>query len=88
LGELLPLVYRELRALAAAYIRRERQDHTLQATAVVHEAYLRLVDQTQVASASRAQFFGIAANPMRQRFRSCRRSRYSPRRRARHWKQV
>jgi RNA polymerase sigma factor (TIGR02999 family) len=62
----LPLVYRELRGLAAAYIRRERKDHTLQATALVHEAYLRLVDQTQVASPSRAQFFAIAANLMRQ----------------------
>lgn len=66
LGELVPLVYRELRSLAAAYIRRERRDHTLQPTALVHEAYLRLVDQTRVASPSRAQFFGIAANLMRQ----------------------
>ena len=66
LGELVPFVYRELRGLAAAYIRRERRDHTLQATALVHEAYLRLVDQTQVESPSRAQFFGIAANLMRQ----------------------
>ena len=66
LGELVPLVYRELRGLAAAYIRRERRDHTLQATALVHEAYLRLVDQTQVESPSRAQFFAIAANLMRQ----------------------
>jgi RNA polymerase sigma factor (TIGR02999 family) len=61
-----PFVYRELRGLAAAYIRRERKDHTLQATALVHEAYLRLVDQTQVESPSRAQFFAIAANLMRQ----------------------
>jgi len=66
LGELVPFVYRELRGLAAAYIRRERRDHTLQATALVHEAYLRLVDQTQVESRSRAQFFAIAANLMRQ----------------------
>jgi RNA polymerase sigma factor (TIGR02999 family) len=66
LGELVPFVYRELRGLAAAYIRRERRDHTLQATALVHEAYLRLVDQTQVGSPSRAQFFAIAANLMRQ----------------------
>ena len=66
LGELVPFVYRELRGLAAAYIRRERRDHTLQATALVHEAYLRLVDQTQVESPSRAQFFAIAANLMRQ----------------------
>ena len=66
LGELVPFVYRELRGLAAAYIRRERRDHTLQPTALVHEAYLRLVDQTQVQSPSRAQFFAIAANLMRQ----------------------
>ena len=66
LGELVPYVYRELRGLAAAYIRRERRDHTLQPTALVHEAYLRLVDQTQVQSPSRAQFFAIAANLMRQ----------------------
>jgi RNA polymerase sigma factor (TIGR02999 family) len=66
LGELVPLVYRELRGLAAAYIRRERRDHTLQPTALVHEAYLRLADQMHVQSPSRAQFFAIAANLMRQ----------------------
>jgi hypothetical protein len=54
LGELVPFVYRELRGLAAAYIRRERRDHTLQPTALAHEAYLMLVDQTQVQSPSRA----------------------------------
>ncbi|PYV81935.1 MAG: RNA polymerase subunit sigma-70, partial [Acidobacteria bacterium] len=48
LHELMPLVYDELRRLAAHYLRRERPDHTLQPTALVHEAYLRLVDQTQV----------------------------------------
>jgi RNA polymerase sigma factor (TIGR02999 family) len=66
LSELVPLVYRELRGLAAAYIRRERRDHTLQPTALVHEAYLRLVDQMHVQSPSRGQFFAIAANLMRQ----------------------
>ena len=66
LGKLVPFVYRELRGLAAAYIRRERRDHTLQPTALVHEAYLRLVDQTHVENPSRAQFFAIAANLMRQ----------------------
>ncbi len=66
LAELTPLVYRELRSLAAAHIRRERKDHTLQATALVHEAWLQLVDQTHVSSPSRAQFFAIAANLMRQ----------------------
>jgi RNA polymerase sigma factor (TIGR02999 family) len=65
-GELVPIVYRELRGLAASYIRRERTDHTLQPTALVHEAYLRLVDQTQVHSPTRAQFFAVAANLMRQ----------------------
>jgi len=55
-----------LRGLAASHIRRERKDHTLQATALVHEAYLQMVDQTQVESHSRAQFFAIAANLMRQ----------------------
>jgi RNA polymerase sigma factor (TIGR02999 family) len=66
LNELVPLVYRELRRLAAAYLRRERRDHTLQPTALVHEAYLRLVDQARVDCHTRAQFFGIAANLMRQ----------------------
>jgi len=66
LSELVPFVYRELRSLAAAYLRRERRDHTLQPTGLVHEAYLRLVDQTQVQSHNRAQFFAIAANLMRQ----------------------
>jgi RNA polymerase sigma-70 factor, ECF subfamily len=61
-----PLVYRELRRLAAAYLRRERREHTLQPTALVHEAYLRLSDQTRVDCRTRAQFFGIAANLMRQ----------------------
>ena len=63
--ELLPLVYEELRRRAAAYLRRERADHTLQATALIHEAYLRLVDQDRVVWQNRAQFFGIAAQMMR-----------------------
>ena len=66
LSALVPFVYRELRGLAAADHRRERRDHTLQATGLVHEAYLRLVDQTQVESRNRAPFFAIAANLMRQ----------------------
>jgi RNA polymerase sigma factor (TIGR02999 family) len=66
LSELVPFVYRELRRLAGAYLRRERQGHTLQPTALVHEAYLRLVDQTHVQSPNRARFFAIAANLMRQ----------------------
>jgi RNA polymerase sigma-70 factor, ECF subfamily len=65
LEELLPLVYRELRRLAGHYLRRERADHTLQPTALVHEAYLRLVDQRNVRWQNRAHFFGIAAQAMR-----------------------
>jgi RNA polymerase sigma factor (TIGR02999 family) len=62
---LLPLIYDELRSLAANYLRRERSGHTLQPTALVHEAYLRLVDQTQVQWQNRAHFFGVAAQMMR-----------------------
>lgn len=62
---LLPLIYDELRRLAAGYLRRERPDHTLQPTALVHEAYLRLVDQTQVSWQNRAHFVGVAAQMMR-----------------------
>jgi RNA polymerase sigma-70 factor, ECF subfamily len=65
LDELLPLIYGELRKLAASYLRRERVSHTLQPTALVHEAYLRLVDQTQVQWQNRAHFFGVAAQMMR-----------------------
>jgi RNA polymerase sigma factor (TIGR02999 family) len=63
--ELIPLVYRELHQLAAHYLRGERKDHTLQATALVHEAYLKLVDQRQVQWQNRAHFFGVAAQLMR-----------------------
>jgi len=66
LDELTPLVYRELRRLAASYLRRERKGHTLEATALVHEAYLRLVDQTHPNWQNRAHFFGVAARLMRQ----------------------
>jgi RNA polymerase sigma factor (TIGR02999 family) len=66
LNELLPMIYDELRQLAAGYLRRESAGHTLQATALVNEAYLRLVDQTQVNWQNRAHFFGAAANLMRQ----------------------
>lgn len=66
LDRIVPLVYRELRRLAAAYLRRERTDHTLQATALVHETYLRLVDQSKADIRTRSHFFGIAANLMRQ----------------------
>ena len=63
--QLLPLVYDELRKLAAYYLRQERSDHTLQATALVHEAYLRLVDQRHVDWKNRNHFFGVAAQLMR-----------------------
>jgi RNA polymerase sigma factor (TIGR02999 family) len=65
LDKLTPLVYAQLRRLADGYLRRERPDHTLQATALVHEAYLKLVDQTVVDWKSRAQFFGLSAQIMR-----------------------
>jgi RNA polymerase sigma factor (TIGR02999 family) len=65
-AQLMPLVYEELRRVARAYLQRERKDHTLQATALVHEAYLRLVDDTKVSWKDRTHFYGIAARLMRQ----------------------
>ena len=65
LDSLLPLVYDELYRLAEHYMRRERFDHTLQPTALVNEAYLRLVDQTRVRWRNRAHFIGVAAQLMR-----------------------
>ena len=62
---LLPIVYGELRRLAASYLRRERPGHTLQPTALVHEAYVRLIDQRQIDWSNRAQFIGVAAVMMR-----------------------
>lgn len=63
--ELLPLVYDELRRLAQGYMQNERGDHTLQATALVHEAYIRLVDWEKVSWQNRAHFFAMAASVMR-----------------------
>jgi RNA polymerase sigma factor (TIGR02999 family) len=63
--EFMPLVYDELRRQARRYLRRERGNHTLQTTGLVHEAYLRLVDQRDVSWQNRAHFFGIAAEMMR-----------------------
>lgn len=63
---LFPLVYDELKRRARGYLSRERNDHTLQPTALVHEAYLRLVDQTVLKAENRTHFFGIAARLMRQ----------------------
>jgi RNA polymerase sigma-70 factor, ECF subfamily len=62
---LMPLVYEELRRRAAAYLRQERTDHTLQPTALVNEAYLRLIGQERVVWQNRAHFYGIAAQMMR-----------------------
>jgi RNA polymerase sigma factor (TIGR02999 family) len=65
LNALTPLVYNELRRLAQSYINRERANHTLQGTALVHEAYLRLIDQRQVEWRSRNHFFALAAELIR-----------------------
>lgn len=66
LDALAPEVYEELRRLAGSYMRKEREGHTLQATALANEAYLRLADQTKVKWRGRAQFLAIAARAMRQ----------------------
>ncbi len=65
LDRLMPIVYDELRRQAARYLKHERQGHTLQTTALVHEAYVRLIDQAGVRWQNRAHFFGIAAEMMR-----------------------
>jgi RNA polymerase sigma factor (TIGR02999 family) len=65
LTALLPLVYEELRSLARRHMRHERDSHTLQRTALVHEAFLRIVDQKEIDWESRAQFYGIASQMMR-----------------------
>ena len=65
LDQLMPLVYKELRRLASSYLRRERRDHTLNSVGLVNEAYLRLVDYSNLRWQDRAQFFGLAAQLMR-----------------------
>jgi RNA polymerase sigma factor (TIGR02999 family) len=65
LDQLMPLVYGELRRLASAYLRRERSNHTLQSTALVHEAFMRMVSQHDVQWKNRAHFYGIAAQMIR-----------------------
>ncbi|HEY2780633.1 MAG TPA: sigma-70 family RNA polymerase sigma factor [Steroidobacteraceae bacterium] len=65
LTNLFPMVYDELRSIAQSHLRRERSKHTLQRTALVHEAFLRLVDQKSVTWQSRAHFFGLASQMMR-----------------------
>jgi RNA polymerase sigma-70 factor (ECF subfamily) len=63
--ELLPLVYREMKRIAGGQLRNERPGHTLQATALVHEAYMKLVDQREVSWQNRAHFLGVATQVMR-----------------------
>ena len=65
LDALLPLVYDELHQQASRYLRRERAGHTLQTTALIHETYLKLIDQREVNWQNRAHFFGVAAQAMR-----------------------
>jgi RNA polymerase sigma factor (TIGR02999 family) len=65
LDKLMPLVHSELRRLASNYLRRERQNHTLQPTALVNEAYLKLIDQKNARWQNRAHFYGVAAQLMR-----------------------
>ena len=65
LDQLLPVVYQELRRMAGNYLRQENPGHTLQPTALVHEAWLRLINQARVNWRNRAQFFGVAAQMMR-----------------------
>jgi RNA polymerase sigma factor (TIGR02999 family) len=65
LDALIPLVYGELRRLARHYLQREKQNHTLSSTSLVHEAYLRLITQTEVSWQNRAHFFGVASQMMR-----------------------
>jgi RNA polymerase sigma factor (TIGR02999 family) len=63
--EIFPLIYDELKRIAGGYLRHEREEHTLQPTALVHEAYLKLIDQTRVSWQNRAHFLGVAAQAMR-----------------------
>src|SRR5438270_3296554 len=80
LQRLTPLVYEELRKLASHYLRNERQPHTLQTTALVNEAYLRMVRQDSVDWAGRSHFFGIAARLIRQILVDHARKRYAGKR--------
>ncbi len=80
LDRLFPTLYEELRRQAARHLRAERAGHTLQTTALVHEAYLRLVDQREVRCQNRAHFFGIAAQAMRRILVDHARSRHAAKR--------
>jgi RNA polymerase sigma factor (TIGR02999 family) len=85
--QLMPLVYEDLRRRAAAYLRRERQGHTLEPTALLHEAYLRLVHQNHATWQNRAQFFGVASQMMRRILVDHARARNMAKR-AGHWARV
>ena len=80
LDELVPLVYAELKRQAERYLRREKDGHSLQATALVHEAYLRLADQRRIQWQGRTQFFGVAAQLMRRVLVDHARSRHAEKR--------
>jgi len=80
LEQLTPLVYSELRRLAGRYLRKERPDHTLQSTALVHEAFIRMIDQRNVRWQNRAHFFGVAAQMIRRILVDHARSRYASKR--------
>jgi RNA polymerase sigma factor (TIGR02999 family) len=80
LAALMPLVYDELRRLAAGHLRRERPGHTLQPTALVHDVYLRLLQDSHLSWQNRAHFFGIAARSMRQLLIERARSRHAAKR--------
>jgi RNA polymerase sigma-70 factor (ECF subfamily) len=87
LDDLIPVVYGDLRRLAAGYMQREREGHPLQPTALVSEAYLRLVDQRRVKWRNRAHFFGVAAGMMRRILIDYARRRRAERR-GRDWERV
>ncbi len=79
-GKLIPLIYEELKRIAGAQMGRERPGHTLQATAVVHEAYMRLAGEQQIPWQNRAHFFAIAAKTMRRVLLDYARSRHAEKR--------
>ena len=80
LDQLMPLVYDELHRLAESYLRRERREHTLQATALVNELFLKFYDQNSMSWQNRAQFFGVAAQIMRRILVDHARAHYSVKR--------
>ena len=86
LDDLIPLVYDELRKLAASYLRRRSGSNTLQPTALVHEAYVRLADQSSISMEHRAQFFGLAAKIMRDILVDHARKRLSAKRGGQQWR--